>query len=97
MSRSLASAAGTARLVTERVFGPRWRVAWCISYYESRHYLHARNGANLGPWQINVAAHPWASPWLLTHSWWYSARAAYRISDGGRNWQPWTTAYLCGV
>ena len=63
----------------------RWRVAWCISYYESRHLLGARNGANLGPWQINVAAHPWASPYLLTHSWRYSARVAYRISNGGRD------------
>jgi len=82
---------------TRRVFGARWRVAWCISYYESRHVLGARNGANLGPWQINVTAHPWASPYLLTHSWRYSARVAYRISNGGRDWLAWTTHRLCGV
>jgi len=79
------------------VFGGRAQVAWCISYFESRHRLDARNGSNLGPWQINVAAHPWADPWRLTHSWRYSARAAFRISDGGRNWQAWTTHSLCGV
>jgi hypothetical protein len=72
--------------VTRRIFGPRWRSAWCVTYYESRHTLSARNGSILGPWQISVRAHPWADPWRLTHSWWYSARAAYRISDGGRDW-----------
>lgn len=87
------SAVGTVR----RVFGPRWRIAWCISFYESRHYLHARNGVNLGPWQISTTAHPWVNPWLLTHSWRYSARAAWRISEGGRSWGAWTTHNLCGA
>jgi hypothetical protein len=68
----------------------------CIARYESRWTLRARNGVNLGPWQINVAAHPWVRPWLLTHSWLYSARVAYRISDGGRDWSAWTTHTLCG-
>jgi len=79
------------------VIGSHFREAWCISYYESRHRLIARNGSNLGPWQINVVAHPWADSWRLTHSWRYSARVAYRISDGGRNWSAWTTASLCGL
>jgi hypothetical protein len=79
------------------VFGRRWRAAWCISFYESHHYLSARNGANLGPWQVNVTAHPWADAYRLTHSWLYSARAAYRISRGGRDWSAWTTASLCGL
>jgi hypothetical protein len=83
--------------ITKHIFGARWRTAWCISLYESHHYLHARNGANLGPWQVNVPAHPWADPWRLTHSWWYSARAAYRISGAGRDWSAWTTHGLCGV
>jgi len=87
----------TPREITTRVFGGRASVAWCISYYESRHRLNARNGANLGPWQINVVAHPWASPYLLLHSWWYNARAARRISSGGYNWSPWATHRLCGV
>ena len=83
--------------MTRKVFGGRARAAWCIAYYESRHQLHARNGANLGPWQINTTAHPWVHPWLLTHSWRYSARVAYRISRHGTDWQPWTTASRCGL
>ena len=85
-----------AERVTRRVFGSRWRAAMCIARYESGYELAATNGVNLGPWQINVPAHPWVHPWLLTHSWRYSARVAYRISDGGRNWTAWTTAYHCG-
>lgn len=68
-----------------------------MSYYESRHTLNARNGANLGPWQINVTAHPWANGWKLTHSWRYSAIAASRISKHGTDWSAWTTHSLCGV
>ena len=83
--------------VTRRVFGARWGTAWCIAYYESRHRLAARNGVNLGPWQINTTAHPWTNGYLLTHSWRYSARVAYRISHHGTNWTPWTTHRLCGV
>lgn len=79
------------------MFGSRWRVAWCIAYAESRRTLSARNGANLGPWQINVTAHPWVNPWKLTHSWIYSAKVAYRISSGGTDWSAWTTHGLCGV
>ena len=58
----------------------------CIARYESRWTLRARNGANLGPWQINVVAHPWVRPWMLTHSWAYAARVAYRLSAGGTDW-----------
>ena len=83
--------------VVRQVFRSRWRKAWCVAYYESRHTLSARNGPNLGPFQINIVAHPWANPWRLTHSWLYSARVAYRISSGGRDWSAWTTASLCGL
>lgn len=87
----------TPAAITRKVFGARWRTAWCISYAESRHTLNARNGDNLGPWQINVYWHPWANPYKLTHSWRYGARAAYRISGGGRDWSAWPTHALCGV
>jgi hypothetical protein len=83
--------------VTRRVFGGRWRAAWCVSFYESRHSLHARNGVNLGPWQINTVAHPWVDAQRLTRSWRYSAQTAFRISHGGRNWSAWTTHSMCGV
>ena len=84
-----------AAQVAKRVFGKRWRKAACISWHESRDELGARNGANLGPYQINVIAHPWANRYRLTHSWRYSARVAYRISSGGRDWSAWTTAGAC--
>jgi hypothetical protein len=44
-----------------------------------------------------VAAHPWVKPWLLTHSWRYSAAVAYRISARGADWSAWTTASPCGL
>ena len=69
----------------------------CIARYESRYVLAARNGVNLGPWQINVVAHPWVTSQRLTSSWIYSAKVAYRISAGGRDWSAWTTHSLCGV
>ena len=83
--------------ISQRVFGSRWRVAACIAFYESTDGARLYNGSNLGPWQINVEAHPWANPRLLVANWLYSARAAFRISDGGRDWSPWTTHGLCGV
>ena len=79
------------------MFHSTWRKAWCVSFYESRHRLNARNGANLGPWQINVPAHPWVIARKLTSSWRYSAKVAYRISRRGTDWSPWTTHSLCGV
>lgn len=69
----------------------------CIARYESHWTLRARNGKNLGPWQINTDAHPWAKPWLLRHSWGYSAAVAYRISAAGSDWSAWTTASSCGL
>lgn len=85
----------SAVAVSRRVFHSRWRIAACIAWHESRDELAARNGPNLGPWQINIAAHPWANPYRLTHSWLYSARVAYHLSRGGRDWSPWTTAGSC--
>lgn len=79
------------------MFGGRASVAWCIAFYESRHTLNARNGANLGPWQINVVSHPWVNAQRLTRSWRYSAKVAYRVSSGGTDWSAWTTHSLCRV
>ena len=83
--------------ISKHVFGPRWRTAACIAHYESTDGAHLVNGPNLGPWQINVAAHPWVNARRLITDWWYSARVAYRISDGGRDWSAWSTRSLCGV
>lgn len=78
--------------------GRYWRVFVCISYIESRWELGVSNGGSYGPWEINVPSHAWASPWLLTHSWLYSARAAWRVSGHGSYWQPFEPdAANCGA
>jgi hypothetical protein len=79
------------------VFGSHARVAQCIAHFESTDGAHLYNGVNLGPWQINVAAHPWVDRRRVVSDWWYSARVAFRISSGGRSWSPWSTHRLCGV
>jgi hypothetical protein len=83
--------------ISQRVFGPRWHTAACIAHYESTDGAHLYNGVNLGPWQINVAAHPWVDRKRVVSDWTYSAHVAYRISAGGRDWSPWSTHRLCGV
>jgi hypothetical protein len=98
----LPAKAGTPRSalierISRQVFGPHWRIAACIAHYESTDGAHLVNGPNLGPWQVNVAAHPWANPRRLVSDWRYSARVAYRISHGGRDWSAWTTAPLCNA
>ena len=72
------------------VFGARAAVALCIAHYESTDGRYLYNGVNLGPWQINVAAHPWVDRKRVVSDWLYSARVAYRISNGGRDWSPWS-------
>jgi hypothetical protein len=81
--------------ISKQVFGPRWKTAACIAHYESTNGAHLVNGVNLGPWQINVRAHPWVNARRLLTDWRYSARVAYRISNGGRDWSAWTTWRFC--
>ena len=77
---------------TYHYFGhtPAARQMLCIAYTESRYELAATNGANLGPTQINVVAHPWVNGWRLTHSWRYAMAVSWRISGHGTNFGPWT-------
>jgi len=83
--------------ISRHVFGTRWRVAACIAHYESTDGAHLFNGVNLGPWQINVDAHPWVDRRRVVWDWLYSARAAFRISRGGTDWSAWGTHADCGV
>lgn len=96
---ALAGTPQPARLaqISRQVFGPRWRVAACIAHYESTDGAHLFNGVNLGPWQINVVAHPLVDRRLVVSDWVYSARVAYRISAGGTDWSAWGTHGDCGV
>lgn len=50
----------------------------------------AQFGGSVGLWQINLPSHPNYDPARLTDPV-YNAQAAYAISSGGTNWQPWTT------
>jgi hypothetical protein len=43
-----------------------------------------------GLWQINIKAHPQFADWNLTDPL-TNARAAYAVSNGGRNFAPWST------
>lgn len=83
--------------ISRQVFGSRWRVAACIAHYESTDGARLYNGVNLGPWQINVQAHPWVNRSRVVSDWLYAAQCALRISQGGHDWGPWGTHSLCGV
>jgi Lysozyme like domain len=54
-------------------------------------------GGSYGLWQINIKAHPQYMVGSLFDPA-YNARAAFEISKGGTDWNPWTTfrtgAYL---
>jgi len=47
-------------------------------------------GYSYGLWQINLPAHPNYDPQSLFDPT-YNAKAAFDISSGGDNWEPWTT------
>lgn len=46
------------------------------------------NGTSIGPWQIHLPAHPDVTS-ACAMDLDCSTRAAYRISSGGTNWNPW--------
>lgn len=53
-------------------------------------------GCCIGLWQINVQVHPYTRAAMMNAA--ENAKAAYAISSGGANWQPWdaykSKAYL---
>lgn len=81
--------------------GPSQAIAVAVSLAEDgARALHAvgLNGdgsRDRGPWQINDRAHP-DVPDGCAFDLDCAAAAAYRISDGGRDWSPWTT-YVSGA
>jgi hypothetical protein len=72
-------------------------VAMAESGGDPNAYGDAQYGGSIGLWQINVPAHPEYDEQSLYDPT-YNAHAAYSISSGGTNWNPWTTyrngAYL---
>lgn len=72
-----------SRLVTAvAVAGPESR------YNPRAHALTSREDSR-GLWQINVRAHPWAAR-QNQYDPDVNAGAMKRVSNGGRNWRPWT-------
>jgi hypothetical protein len=72
-------------------------VAEAESGGDSNAYGDAQYGGSVGLWQVNLPSHPNFDPQSLYDPT-YNAKAAYAISSGGTNWNPWTTyrtgAYL---
>jgi len=68
------------------------RVAAAVALAESGGYpgILGDNRRSVGLWQINLDHHPEFIPERLVDPE-ANARAAYDISDGGTNWQWWTT------
>lgn len=68
-------------------------IAVAIAWRESRFNPNAHNPVppddSYGLWQINRLAHPQYGPAELRTPE-GNARAMYRLSSGGQNWQPWT-------
>ena len=48
------------------------------------------NGQSVSSWQIHMPSHPNYDRNRLLSDPYYAAQAAYQISGGGRNWNPWT-------
>ncbi len=46
---------------------------------------------SFGLWQVHAPVHPQYDAAQLLTNVRYCARAAFEISSGGTNWQPWTT------
>ena len=78
-------------------------VADCIADHESTEGYYLVNGTQLGIFQINWPYHESitgssrADLARLEHDFRWNAEVAYRVSDGGRDWGPWSTAAGCGV
>jgi Lysozyme like domain len=76
--------------------------AVCIAWYESRWNADSISPTNdVGIWQINFVNAPDGDSWnafvALLEDPDTNAQYAIRISDGGTNWQWWTTAGDCGL
>lgn len=73
------------------------RMAECVAWHESRYTPRAVSPTgDYGLWQINKATWDRTFTWSRIFEPRYNARAAYRISRGGRSWTPWTV-YRMGL
>lgn len=88
---------GAARYWVARYFGHGWqaRLMLCVAYTESRYELAATNGDNVGPWQVNLQAHPWVNGSKIRRSWRYATAVAWHLSGYGTNFHAWVPD--CGI
>ena len=91
------------RLLAAAAGFPDPNLAAAVAMAESAGNPCARGDPSIGPdcadpgtatsfglWQIHVPAHPQYDPVSLFDPH-YNAAAAFAISDGGRDWSPWST------
>jgi hypothetical protein len=82
------------RAVAARAGFPDPSLAAAVAMAESGGYTGAVGdvdlGRSVGLWQINLPSHPQYDPQSLLDPT-YNASAAFAISAGGTNWNPWTT------
>ena len=71
-----------------------WETGAAVAMAESGGKVKAigDNGDSIGLWQINVPSAPkqWANRDMLLDAG-FNAQAACSMSNGGTNWEPWTT------
>lgn len=86
---------------TLQVFGrAKFAQAQCIAWYENSYTWVVSSTGDWSPWQINYAS--WSGTFDFSRlngpeDAVYAARAAYRISSGGTNWNPWVVYWKWGV
>ena len=62
----------------------------CVVSDNGGAYQATTNGVNVGPWQVNLTAHPWVKPWRIRHSWRYAAAVSWHLSGYGTNFSAWS-------
>lgn len=89
-----ASAPGVLRDAAMRAGfrGPALEIALAVAMAEGGGRIGAigDNGQSVSSWQIHMPSHPQYDRNRLLTDPYYAAQAAFQISNGGTNWNPWT-------
>lgn len=84
----------TVLLAVRDRFGAHAAQARAIAWCESRWWPYAVGAAGeRGPFQIHPVHYGWVDEERLWDPW-YSAQVAWRLSQGGTDWSPWTCSRL---
>jgi hypothetical protein len=94
---SIPASRALALHVSRVVFGSHAPTAFCLAGYETGHTYwpgsHSPTNDH-GEWQIHDGLRIYGS---RIYDIWFNARVAYRMSNGGRDWSPWTGTYGRGL